>query len=461
MHQYSRLLLSFLANVVYAAEFHVAPLGSPAGDGTAMYPWDLATALAHPAAVAPGDTIWVREGVYRGSFTSQLTGTAALPVVVRAAPMARVVIDADRDTLLPAVLTLRGAYTWIWGIEVLNSNPTRVYASLSAGRATGVDIFGNGVRLINCFIHDNGSGIGFWANSRDSQIYGTVVYNNGWDGPERGHGHAVYAQNEQGTKRITDSVFFNSFSHGIHIYGSDNASLNHFRVEGNIAFDNGQLSRTGITRNILLGGGTVALDNVLADNYTYFSPSSLVGQNNIGYRAGCDGITVRRNYFANGGLIAVECRNLIIEDNFFHPYVFGFPIEQLPSNTYARTRPTGTRLFVRANEYEPGRAHIAVFNWDRQGSVPVDLSAVLRPGQAFQIRDLQNPLGSPVVAGVFSGQPLNLPLNLTLVASPIGEPGVSPRHSPSEFGTFLVLPYAASTRVRSDDSGSGRLPTKP
>jgi hypothetical protein len=343
----------------------------------------------------------------------------------------------------------------------MNSNPARIYPSVAGGRPTGVDIFGSGVRLINCILHDNGSGIGFWANSQDSQVYGTIVYNNGWEGPERGHGHGVYAQNEKGLKRITDSVFFNSFSHGIHIYGSEEASLNHFRVEGNISFDNGALSRTGITRNILLGGGTVALDNLLADNYTYFSPSSLVGQNNIGYRAGCNGITVRRNYFANGGLVAIECRNAVIEDNFFHPYIFGFPIEQLPSNTYSRSRPTGTRIFLRPNEYEPGRAHVAVFNWDRHNAILADLSSVLRPGQSFQIRDLQNPLGPPVLAGVYSGQPLSIPLHLTVVATPVGEPGVASRHTPSEFGAFLVLPYAASTRVRGDDGGSGRLPMKP
>jgi hypothetical protein len=447
--------------VCYAAEFYVTPFGSPSGNGTATHPWDLASALAHPAAVAPGDTIWLGEGTYRGSFTSRLAGTAALPIVVRAEPATRVVIDADRDTQLPAVLTVRGAHTWFWGIEVMNSNPARIYPSVAGGRPTGVDIFGSGVRLINCIVHDNGSGIGFWANSQDSQVYGTIVYNNGWEGPERGHGHGVYAQNEKGLKRITDSVFFNSFSHGIHIYGSEEASLNHFRVEGNISFDNGALSRTGITRNILLGGGTVALDNLLADNYTYFSPSSLVGQNNIGYRAGCNGITVRRNYFANGGLVAIECRNAVIEDNFFHPYIFGFPIEQLPSNTYSRSRPTGTRIFLRPNEYEPGRAHFAVFNWDRHNAILADLSSVLRPGQSFQIRDLQNPLGPPVLAGVYSGQPLSIPLHLTGVATPVGEPGVASRHTPPEFGAFLVLPYAASTRVRGDDSGSGRLPMKP
>ncbi len=450
-----------VSSLIHGADFNVTPFGSPSGDGSEAFPWDLASALAHPPVVAPGDTIWLREGTYRGSFTSQLTGTAAHPIVVRAVPEARVVIDADRNTLVPAVLTIRGAYTWIWGIEILNSNPDRAYPSLASGRATGVDIFGSGVRFINCLVHDNGSGIGFWANSQDSQLYGSIVYNNGWDGPDRGHGHAVYAQNEIGIKRITDSVFFNSFSHGIHIYGSEEAALNHFRVEGNISFNNGLLSRTGITRNILLGGGTVARDNVLSDNYTYFSPSPIVGQNNIGYRAGCDGVTVKRNYLANGGLVAIECRNFTIEENFFHPYIFGFPIEQLPSNIYVRTRPTGTRIFLRPNEYEPGRAHLAIFNWDRHDTVSVDLSSILKVGQPFQIRDLQNPLGPPVIGGSFSGQALSIPLNLTTVAGPIGEPGVSPAHTPSEFGAFLVLPYAAPVRKRGEDTGASRLSSKP
>ncbi len=456
-------VLSFLcgAGLAAAAEFFVSPFGLPGGDGSAGAPWDLATALAQPAAVAPGDTIWLREGTYRGSYTSQLTGTAARPIVVRAMPAVRVVIDGERNSMLPAVLTIRGAYAWIWGLEVLNSHPQRTYPSPDGGRATGVDIFGSGVRLINCLVHDHGSGIGFWANSVDSQLYGTIVYNNGWDGPDRGHGHALYAQNDRGIKRISDSVFFNSFSHGIHIYGSEEASLHQFRVEGNISFDNGILSRTGITRNILLGGGTVARDNLLADNYTYFSPSSLVGQNNIGYRAGCDGMTIRRNYFANGGLVAIECRNITMEGNFFHPYVFGLPVEQLAFSTYLRTRPTGTRVFVRPNEYEAGRAHVAVFNWELRDQVAVDLSAVLRLGQAFQIRDLQNPLGPPVVTGAFAGRAISIPLNLTAVATPVGEPGAFASHTPAEFGAFLVLPYASSVRRRGEDNGAGRLPVKP
>src|SRR5688572_27622515 len=47
-----------------APEFHVAPTGSPSGDGSFANPWDLATALSGPATVTPGSTIWLHEGTY-------------------------------------------------------------------------------------------------------------------------------------------------------------------------------------------------------------------------------------------------------------------------------------------------------------------------------------------------------------------------------------------------------------
>ena len=69
-----------------ASDFYVSPNGSPDAPGDSDHPWDLATALAQPSSVAPGDTIWLRGGTYRGTFTANLNGTAAAPIVVRACP---------------------------------------------------------------------------------------------------------------------------------------------------------------------------------------------------------------------------------------------------------------------------------------------------------------------------------------------------------------------------------------
>src|SRR6478609_9028869 len=75
------------------AEFYVSPSGRPHASGTIHDPWDLKTALSHPKAVAPGDTIWLLQGVYHGVFESTLLGEPGRPVMIRQFPGDRVTID--------------------------------------------------------------------------------------------------------------------------------------------------------------------------------------------------------------------------------------------------------------------------------------------------------------------------------------------------------------------------------
>ena len=80
------LLLAGVEFSVSAADFYASPTGTTStapGTGSITNPWSLQTALSQPAAVHPGDTIWLRGGTYTGTFTSYLTGTASLPIVVR------------------------------------------------------------------------------------------------------------------------------------------------------------------------------------------------------------------------------------------------------------------------------------------------------------------------------------------------------------------------------------------
>src|SRR5205814_5040657 len=100
--------------------FYVSPTGSPSGDGSFTNPWDLATALDGPAAVTPGSTIWLRggtysDGPYYGGYLSNLTGTAAAPIVVRQFP-------GERATV-PKFLAVRGGYTWYWWLEIVHTIP--------------------------------------------------------------------------------------------------------------------------------------------------------------------------------------------------------------------------------------------------------------------------------------------------------------------------------------------------
>src|ERR1051325_4758611 len=78
-----------------AGSHYVSPSGSSAGDGTLARPWDLATALGGGGGrIAPGDTIWLRGGTYRGAVESSVHGAAGAPVVVRQYRGERAGIDA-------------------------------------------------------------------------------------------------------------------------------------------------------------------------------------------------------------------------------------------------------------------------------------------------------------------------------------------------------------------------------
>src|SRR5262245_55295511 len=113
------LAAAVLAPTLKAADFYVASKGSASGDGSKAQPWDLATALAHPRDVHPGDTIWVRGGKYVGHFKSLLRGEANKPIIVRPYPGEWFVIDGNDGTEVPTLL-ITGNYTWFWGFEVTN-----------------------------------------------------------------------------------------------------------------------------------------------------------------------------------------------------------------------------------------------------------------------------------------------------------------------------------------------------
>src|SRR5579862_2530377 len=76
-----------LVTAVSGADHFVAPNGSAGGNGSINSPWDLQTALSQPSSVQPGDTIWLRGGVYHAptsnGFSSMLNGSATSPIIVR------------------------------------------------------------------------------------------------------------------------------------------------------------------------------------------------------------------------------------------------------------------------------------------------------------------------------------------------------------------------------------------
>lgn len=575
----SRLLFLYILYSFYTALFatdhYVAPYGTPRGTGTLQNPWPLHVALAAPDNIRPGDTVWLRGGVYKGKFVSWLQGAPGKPIIVRSYPGEWARIDGNVEltlngniqgtdttitlsdaSLLVAgtllridsedlyvksktgntvsvlrgwtgsdakphvsgsivrimwnILTINGSHTWYWGFEVMSSDLLRVTKIAGSAppdiiRGTGISVIGSNTKLINLVVHDAGDGIGLSDKALNVEVYGCITYYTGWQGPDRGHGHGLYIQNSTGTKLVSDVISFKNFSTGMKAFGVTGSAIG-VTFDGVISFNNGSVSGYLKEHNLYVGTNVVPADLItISDSILFHRPGTRGGNLHLGYAVDNNKrITVRDNYVAGGdNPIALNYwQAATVTGNTFYVSSLGewgsqtlafaktapnYPASALTwdhntyfdespafsngirytmafndsknqqgggrlsfeewknitgydkSSEYKPTAPTGVKVFFRPNQYEKGRAHVAIFNWNRQDSVDVDLSQVLLAGEDYEIRDAQNYFGAPVARGVYNGSPVKVPMTLEVVAEPVGNIPVKPPHSAPQFGAFVVL----------------------
>lgn len=449
------VLLSLIgaAGPAEALEFFASPSGSSSGDGSVAHPWDLVTALKQPAALKSGDTLWLRGGVYKGEFVSYLNGASGAPIVVRSYPGERATIDGVNDAG-HSIFQVSGAYTWYRDFEIMSSNTNRTSPSVSGWGITTMQTPGHpGLKLINLVIHDT-LGNGFWIDATDMEMYGCIVYYNGYKGTDRGHGHGIYAQNATGTKRFTDNIVFQQFDKGMQFFGGTNAPINNMDVEGNTVFQNGYIDGTE-SNNIEIGGGVVAQNPVFKDNYSYYAN---IGKQDIGgyNTAGTSNLVYQNNYDAADNDWPTTFSGLhgfTISGNTFRGHAGAFATSLYPSNSYYLGSPppaAPNKVFIRPNAYEPGRANVTVYNWSKTSSVSVDLSSVLKVGDVFEVRNAQNFFGAPVLTGTYGGGAVVLPMSGLVSAAPAG--WVTPASTGPEFNVFVVRRVSGSTTTTSTAS---------
>jgi len=492
----SHLLLIALLGQAAGAQFFVSVNGKASGSGLRANPWDLQTALNHPTGVNPGDTIWVEGGIYKGVFFSYLTGRAGAPVVIRAYPGQEVVLDGNVSQQAEGVLNILGQHAWYWGFTITNSD------------ATGNNYFKDGVhfvgphnKLINCRIHNNGgNGIGFWRPAINAEIYGCIIYHNGFRGETRGHGHGIYGQNETGTKLIRDNIMFNSYGIGISLY-TEEGRIEGFMIDGNIIFNSGHPGAALLDRNILVGGLQPADRISIRNNHIYNRPGypskasvqlgfSVPGRNvefsgnimvdgTLHVIRGWNLVQVTSNEFYSRAqamqLIAFDNFANIINPVFNNNRYFGGTLANLTlaawqsfsgqdrNSSFSPSLPVVAKYYISQNRFEPGRGHVVVYNWSGQNSILVNLGQILTAGARFQVWDVNNFAAGPVVTGIFERGGVTFPLNLTAIERPIRQDSFRDLmvHSLPEFGVFLVtsLPSPDFT-VPGIDSASQSFPLK-
>jgi hypothetical protein len=386
-----------------AADWYAAPTGTAAGAGTKDSPWDIDSALGGGQKIAPGDTLWLLGGAYKHpnrkpgqmGYTVRLAGAQDKPIHVRAARGQRVTIDGGITVNDPA------SWLWIWDLEILvseNLTKSRRFEEPGSHPKSydrphgGLNIYGGtGCKYINLVIHDNAQGVSFWSSATDSELYGCIIYDNGWDAPDRGHGHAIYTQNQKGTKTISDCIMTGGYAYTLHAYGSERAFVDNYHVEGNICYDGGQF---------LIGGGRPSRGIRVLNNYLY-NVSMRLGYG-APYNEDCE---VRHNVIAGGELNINKFKQVVSEDNLVLTRNAARP---------DRIQESAAKIEIRPNRYDPNRVHIAIFNWSRTPTVALDLGHLdnyLKSGDAYRLLNPRDVFGKPVVQRVYDGKPVAAPVN--------------------------------------------------
>jgi hypothetical protein len=355
--------------------------------------------------------------------------------------------------------------------------------------ATDNEFYGNIIYNGGWVDPNRGNGHGFYLQNQGpgwKRIYDTISFNNFATGMKA-----------FGVNAIANNIEYN----GVISFGNGTPAL----YSGSPALGPGSLgnlvSINHVQDNLFAGTGSNPLQNVIAtNNFAYHKAGKLTGLGNLGMGwaqgSASTNLTVTNNYIVGGnipyrmlgwsnatvtgntfyGTLSTETsdngavdlttapagsRSYTWNNNTYYYTGTAAPFRTDGSSndfagwksrtgydsnsTFAASRPTGIKVSLRPNRYEAGRANIVIYNWDLANNVTVDLSlAGLANGQVYEIRNVQNYFGAPVLTGTYnSAAPaVSIPMTsaaATAVVSPIGHVFTPPTTLP-EFGVFVVVP---------------------
>lgn len=479
-----------------AADLYVATNGTAAGPGGLAQPYNLATALSGQVG-RPGDTFWLRGGTYElGHIDTTIQGAKGQPITFRQLPGERARVDGSITFFESA------GYVTLWGFELFSSDTNRV--SRNAGQGlnptdlnlrAGLAVYVPNMQFINLIIHDHvRHGIYISDDDTNAVVHGCIAYNNGWQSVDNADGHNYYMQNTSGTKVLSDNMAFNSTANNFQIYTDhDQSALVGVRFDGNVAFNAGILTTNNRRfRDYIVGVDAPAIQTdrvTFINNMGYYQAGSrTIAQVQIG-RDGVNGSVVVSNNYLPLGFVMNNWKTATVMSNLIAPRTSDYIINLnqglavLTSTLWDKntlSRPltgadlrynfqtlsflawttatgfdaqssykvgglTGTKVFVRPNKYEAGRAHIIVYNWDKTNTVAADMSSVMAIGAVYEVRNAQDPFSPPVLVGTYDGMPLPLPMTGQSVAKPNGNL-VAPAATGPEFNAFLLLPRFNATK---------------
>lgn len=248
-----------LVSTASAAEYYVATDGTPEGDGSEENPLDIFTAIGGDSPAEPGDRIYLMPGRYDGPmdgnqripFEPAIDGAEGNPIVIQPAPGA----SPWNAPHLNGTISIGRSYLHVVGLEIGDLQWDRFgqrHQNNSALHVHG----GENSKVINCNFFGGRMGSGVWRQGVNFEMYGCFIHDFGTMSMNltgRGHGHAVYTQNVEGTKHFEHNMFYRGCGWNFDVY-TQNSDVDGYDVLENISFIAGYYMPGQVSFNFGISG---------------------------------------------------------------------------------------------------------------------------------------------------------------------------------------------------------------
>jgi hypothetical protein len=139
--------------------YYVSPSGDDSGNGSIQAPWR--TIEYGLEEIQPGDTLFLRDGIYHEPISISKSGTNQNPITIRNYPGENPIIDVANQN---NGIIGSGSYWNIIGLEVRNCNENGIWIESSQY-----------FTIINCTIRDVQYGIGIADGSHDFKVENCII----------------------------------------------------------------------------------------------------------------------------------------------------------------------------------------------------------------------------------------------------------------------------------------------
>lgn len=407
-------------------------------DGSVGNPFhNLKTALQNSLLKA-GQTVYLRNGTHL--LTADIA-IAANNITLKSYPGENAVIDFQTSDI-----AVNGNNIRFENLELMSSDTNRqsafngdVLPDILRG---SLNVYGANFEMVGCRLHDLAS-FGFWGDGAGGLVDSCDLYNFGaLQLSGEGWNHLCYTQNSSGIKTIRNCIFGQTFAFGIHAYEIVNTLVG-YRVENCILSHARQLF-----------GGLNGADDIQLNNCATWACSP-----QFGYANNINGAMSIGNSYCVGGATWFQVDNwadVDIQNNVFISsgsrqavyYKHSSPIEIWNNNTYRGTNSfelspsiynfsawqalgydassnfnasLPTTSIIKIIPCNSGRrvAHIAVYNWQNDTNVSIDLSSLGLANGNYNLRNAYDPLND-IRAITYTGSPINVDMTTRTIVKPIG-----------------------------------------